>query len=66
VGPENFTSQAFYEVANSYSMLLDGREWGFSETSRSPINTTGMYKLDASQQNLFRVDPDWQPLVELE
>ncbi len=66
VGPENFTSQAFYEVANSYSGLLDGREWGFSETRRTPINTTGIYELDASQQNLFRADPDWQPLVELE
>jgi len=66
VGPENFTSQAFYEVANSYSGLLDGREWGFSETRRTPINTTGIYELDASQQNLFRADPDWQLLVELE
>lgn len=66
VGPENFTSQAFYDVANSYSMLLDGREWGYSETRRTPINATGIYELDASQQNLFRADPDWQPLVELE
>ncbi len=66
VGPENFTSQAFYDVANSYSGLLDGREWGFSETRRTPINTIGIYELDASQQNLFRADPEWQPLVELE
>ena len=66
VGPENFTSRAFYEVANSYSGLLDGREWGYSETKRTPINTIGVYELDASQKNLFRIDPDWQPLVEME
>jgi hypothetical protein len=66
VGPENFTSQAFYEVANSYSMLLDGREWGFSETTRTPIDTIGIYELDASQQDLFKADPELLPLVELE
>jgi len=66
VGPDNFTSQAFYDVANSFSMVLDGREWGFSETKRTPIDSIGIYELDGTQQNIFRADPDWQPLVTFE
>lgn len=66
VGPENFTSQAFYEVANSYTGMVDGREWGFIETRRTPIDTLGIYELEAARENLFRADPEWLTIVEVE
>jgi len=65
-GDDGFSSQAFYEVANTFSMELDGRPWGFSETKRNAVDSIGIYRLSAADQDLLRVDPEWQPLIESE
>ncbi len=66
VGAENFTSQAFYDFAQSYSANLDGRPWGFGETKRNAIDSLAIYELSETNKDLFRADPEWLPLVYVE
>ena len=64
VGAENFTSQALYETATSFSMAYgESEEWNFTDTKRTPWNSLGIYKLSAAEQDLVRADPEWQPIV---
>ncbi len=64
VGPENFTSQALYDAAESFSLSVDGTERdSFSSTKRTSLNYLGLYEASATEKNLVRVIPEWYPIV---
>ncbi len=64
VGPENFSSQAIYNAAKSFSLMTDGVEMdSFSDAKRASLNYMGMYEMRAEGQDLFRADPDWIPVI---
>ncbi|NQT73891.1 MAG: hypothetical protein HQ553_14175 [Chloroflexi bacterium] len=64
VGPENFNSPALYDIAQSYSMTVEGIEefFNFSETKRLSANYYGIYEARSTERDLFRVDPEWIPI----
>ncbi|MFC2027414.1 ABC transporter substrate-binding protein [Chloroflexota bacterium] len=64
VGAENFTSQAFYETATSFSYTYgESEEWNYTDTKRTPWNSLGIYELSAADMDLVRADPEWQPVI---
>lgn len=64
VGPQNFTPEALYDTANSFSMTYGGgAEWNFTETKRTAWNACGIYQVSAEIKDLIRIDPDWQPFI---
>ncbi len=63
-GPENFNSEVFYEKAQSYSLTLDDVQMhSYTETKRTSLDHMGIYRLDGAEQDLFRLVPDWIPVV---
>ncbi len=64
VGPDNFDSQALYDAATSFTFSLDSIDdfATFDETKRSIQNYFGIYEADATQQDIFRISPQWQPI----
>lgn len=64
VGAENFISQAIYDSARSFSMTIDDLElYSFNETKRVSSNYLGVYELNAAEKDIFRIDPEWYPMV---
>lgn len=64
VGPENFDSQSLYAAAESFSYNVDGIERdSFSSTKRTSLNYVGLYEARATEKDIFRVIPDWYPIV---
>ncbi len=64
VGPDNFNSQALYDTTESFSFTIDGIERdSFSKTKRTSLNYLGIYEARGAERNLFRVDPDWYPII---
>lgn len=64
VGPQNFSSQAIYDEARSFSMTIDGIEmYSFNETKRVSSNYLGVYELNAAERDIFRITPEWYPIV---
>ena len=65
VGAENFNSQAPYDAAQSFSLTLYGIEGchSFTDTKRTSLNYMSMYEIRGSEEDLFRVDPEWIPVV---
>jgi hypothetical protein len=63
-GPENLNSEVFYEKAQSYSMTMDGIQMhSYTKTKRTSLDHMGIYRLDGAEQDLFRLDPEWIPVV---
>lgn len=64
VGAENFDSPALYDVAQSYSMTVEGIEgfFSFSQTKRLSSNYYGIYVANGIEKDLHRVDPEWIPI----
>ncbi len=63
-GPEGFNSDALYEAARSFSLSIDGVErYSFNGTKRTAVNYVGVYEVKADEKDIFRVDPDWYPVV---
>ena len=64
VGPENFNSQALYDATESFSYTIDGtnRE-SFSPTKRTSLNYMGLYEARAADKDIYRVLPEWYPIV---
>ncbi len=63
-GPESFGPQAIFDAAESFSLKIDGVEReSLSSGERNSINYLVMYELDAQRKDLFRVGPDWNPVV---
>ena len=63
-GPENFNSEAFYEKAQSYSLNFDGVQMhSYTETKRTSLDHMGLYRLDGTQKDIFRLVPEWIPVV---
>ncbi|MFC2027954.1 hypothetical protein ACFLU3_04635 [Chloroflexota bacterium] len=59
VGPENFSSQALYNAANDFSLMMDGRETdSFNENKHLSRNWFAIYEFDAEERDLIRVNPD--------
>ena len=65
-GAENLTTQAIYDTAQSFSMEFDGRQWGYSGDRRAAVDSLGIYELRAAEKDLYRADPEWLPIVEME
>ncbi len=65
VGAESFDSQALYNAATSFTFSLDGtKEFAsFDENKRYAQNYYGIYKINADQKDLFRIDPQWYEQV---
>jgi len=60
VGAQNFSGQALYERAQSFSISYDsGAEWSFTPTKRAAGDKVGIYRLSAVDKDLVRVDADW-------
>ena len=66
VGAENFTSQALYDAAISYSQVFDEVEWaGFTQTRRYAYSNYLIYRASAADEDIIRADENWIPhLVE--
>jgi len=63
VGPGNFDSQALYKTAESFSLNMDGAEHHFGEDKRASADYAAMYELRAAEKDIFRVSPDWYPIL---
>ena len=64
VGAENFNSQALYDAAQSFSMTMDGVDlFSYGETKRTSLNYLSMFEIRADEEDLFRVDSEWIPVV---
>ena len=64
VGPENFNSRALYEAAESFSMTVDGiPRYSFGEDKRWMIDQYAVFEASGTDEDLFRVDPEWLPVV---
>jgi ABC-type branched-subunit amino acid transport system substrate-binding protein len=62
VGAANFSGQAFYNTAISFSEQWPGYgEWNFTATKRYTWNYVGIYKWEASAQNVVRIVDPWLP-----
>lgn len=64
VGPQNFNSEALYEIAQSFSLTVDGIEnHSYTKTKRTSLNNFGMYELRGPEEDIFRIDPEWIPIL---
>jgi len=64
VGPQNIDSQAIYEAAQSYSLVIDGvRRMSFGPDKRDAVDAYAMYETRASQRDIFRISDEWYPTV---
>ena len=62
VGAENFNSQALYDAATSYSLVIDGVERAsFTETKRYALSNYLIYRASAADEDLIRADENWRP-----
>ena len=66
VGAENFNSQALYDAAISYSLVIDGVERsGFTQTRRYALSNYMIYRASADEEDIVRAAENWMPhLVE--
>jgi hypothetical protein len=63
-GPEGFNSDVLYEAAQSFSLSTDGVErYSLNGTKRTAVNYVGVYEVRADEKDIFRVDPEWYPVV---
>jgi len=63
VGAENFSSEALYEVAQSFSVDVDGNIHGFNDNKRVSTGGETIYEYRAEIEDLVRVEPEWLPVV---
>ena len=63
VGNINFSSEAMYEVAQSFAITIDGCHHSFSETKRTSNDELNIDQLRAAEKDLFRMHDDWLPIV---
>jgi len=63
VGPQNFNSEALYNTLQSFSITVDGCHHSFSEIKRTSNDYLNIDELRSADKDLFRVDPEWLPLV---
>ncbi len=66
VGAANFDSQALYDAAISYSLVIDGVERsGFTETKRYALSNYMIYRASVADEDIVRAAENWIPhLVE--
>lgn len=61
VGADKFSSETLYEAAQSYSLTIDGIErYSFSDSKRYAANYYEICEAIGDEQNLLRIDPEWQ------
>ncbi len=65
VGPENIDSQALYDAAQSYALIIDGiQRFSFTDTKRFGCDKVGIYEAVGAEETIIRVDPEWIPLIQ--
>ena len=62
VGPDNLDSESLYQAAESFSLTIDDFGYSFSDTKRTGVDALGIYELRADEREVFRDDPQWQPI----
>ena len=64
VGPENFNSKALHDAAESFSRTIDGvPRYSFGEDKRWMIDLYAVYEASSVDEDIFRIDPEWLPVV---
>jgi len=65
VGPENFSTQALYDAATSWSFSVDGIDDfnSFDESKRISQNYYAIYEATAADMDLHRRHDEWLPQV---
>ena len=65
VGPENFSTQALYDAATSWSFSMDGIDDfnSFDESKRISQNYYAIYEATAADMDLHRRHDEWLPQV---
>ncbi len=64
VGADNFDSQALYDAAKSYSLVIDGVErTSFTQIRRYGLTNFTIYEASAVEEDLIRADENWIPLL---
>lgn len=63
VGSDNFTPQAIYDTAQSFSITVDGCPHSYSETKRTSNDGLAVYEMRAAEKDIFRVHVEWLPIV---
>ncbi len=62
-GPANFSPQAIYDAAQSFSIDIEGCEHSFNEIRRASSNCLGIYEFRGDEKDIFRIDPEWIPAI---
>ena len=63
VGAGGFTAEALYNVAQGFSIELDGCPHSYSETKRTSNDALAIYKVRASEKDIIWTDHRWHPIV---
>jgi len=64
VWPQNIDSQALYDTATSYVLMVDDvKRISFGEEKRDGVDTFQMYEARATEENIFRLQEGWFPAV---
>ena len=63
VGPQGYSSQALYDAAESFTLTIDDITFSFNDTKRTAVDYLAMYKAVGAEKDLFRVEPEWYPIV---
>ena len=64
VGPGFFDSQALHAAAENFSVSIDGiPRYSFGKDKRWMIDQYAVFEASGDDEDLFRVDPEWIPVV---
>ena len=65
VGPENFSQEALYNTLLSFPMDFGEayEEWSFDENTRHGWDHMAVFRIDGTEEDLVRLEPDWYPVV---
>jgi len=63
VGPDNLNSQAIFDEAKSFSIIVDDCHHSYNEDKRTSSDELAIYEIRASQKDIFRADPRWLPVI---
>jgi ABC-type branched-subunit amino acid transport system substrate-binding protein len=65
VGPQNFSQEALYNTLLSFPMDYGEayEEWSFDENTRHGWDHMAVFRIDGTEEDLIRLEPDWYPVV---
>ncbi len=65
IGPKNFSSQAGYDTAKSFSIDVDGCPHSYTDTKRVSNDALASFEVRANEKDIFRREsgPKWYPVL---